>query len=402
MKYQSCVGTPLNSSMANTRCASEHGISTPNFPTHLLSNSLIKTDEDWMQFALLLAQYAHGQTGGNPSVGAVIVKEGKLVGIGAHLQQGKEHAEIHALKMAGDNAKNATIYVTLEPCCHTGLTGPCTEALIVAGIKRVVIAKVDNNPNVEGKGVMQLKKAEINVDVGLCAESAAAIHHEFFTTQKTKRAYVILKTACSLDGKLALDNLESQWITNEQARLDVHHLRASVDAILTSIGTIKSDDPMLNARIEGNDKQPVRLVIDRQGDIAIDAKIVQTAHQFKTILFGQYSLDKSERLTSLGCHIEPYESLQSIFSWGLKQGLMRILIEAGPRFVTALLDEDLVDEWVLYQSPRVFGGAQSIYQNVKLDPLNEIKRFDILSTALIGQDIKIVMRQNRLFVREDN
>ncbi|SET19657.1 bifunctional diaminohydroxyphosphoribosylaminopyrimidine deaminase/5-amino-6-(5-phosphoribosylamino)uracil reductase RibD [Thorsellia anophelis] len=395
------ISSPIPLKTTDKRIDNNHNFTTKLNP-YSLSNSPIKSDEDWMRLALSLAYYANGQTGSNPSVGAVIVKNNKLVGMGAHLKQGTAHAEIHALNMAGDNARGATIYVTLEPCCHTGLTGPCTEALIAAGITKVVVALVDKNPNVEGKGILSLKEAGIEVVVGICHHVAQSIHHEFFVSQITKRSYVILKTACSLDGKLALDNLESQWITNEQARIDVHHLRASVDAILTGIGTVKVDNPMLNVRLDGNQKQPARIVIDRQGEIEIETKIVQTAHQFRTILLGQYSAEKKAKLINLGCEVEPYDSLKTIFSWTLKQGLMRVLIEAGPRLVTALLDDDLVDEWVLYQSPRVFGGNQSIYQNIKPSPLDEIKRFEIVNTELIGQDIKILMRQNRKGVTEDN
>ncbi|MFC0178903.1 bifunctional diaminohydroxyphosphoribosylaminopyrimidine deaminase/5-amino-6-(5-phosphoribosylamino)uracil reductase RibD [Thorsellia kenyensis] len=361
-------------------------------PVHLKKYHA-KKHSDWMSLAIVLASYAQGQTGSNPCVGAVLVKNSRLIGIGTHLKQGEAHAEIHAINMAGSNVHGSTLYVTLEPCSHQGLTGPCADAVINAGIKQVFIATQDANPKVSGRGIERLKKAGIEVHIGLCQQEANELLHAFFLTQKNQRSYLILKSASSLDGKLALITQESKWVTGIEAREDVHQLRASVDGILTAIGTVSADNPMLNARLDIETRQPARIVIDRQGHISEDSQLVQTAKTQRTILFGHYTESKAQSLQAFGCEVVEFIDLPTLLKWTLQAGLMTIMVEAGPKLITALLDAELIDEWVAYQSPRVFGGDQSIYLNTKTLPINKIDSFQLIKCDILGNDLRIIMRK---------
>lgn len=226
-------------------------------------------DEKYMQLALQYASFGKGRTSPNPLVGAVIVKDGRIAGVGWHRKAGTPHAEIHALNMAGDLAKGATIYVTLEPCAHKGRTGSCAEALVKAGIARVVVAAVDPNPEVSGKGIDILKKAGINVTVGVCEDEAKRLMEVFLKWIATGRPFTVWKVAMSLDGKIAASGGESQWITGDEARAFGHGLRDEYDAIMTGIGTVLADDPSLTARLNEGVKKPLeegRLVVAALAD----------------------------------------------------------------------------------------------------------------------------------------
>ena len=236
----------------------------------------MQQEEDFMREALLLAANARGRTAPNPLVGAVIVREGRIVGAGWHRKAGTPHAEVHALAMAGDLAHGATVYVTLEPCSHHGRTGPCAEALVKAGVKRVVTAMLDPNPLVAGKGKAMLEAAGVEVTVGVLAEEARRLNEAYLKWVTEKLPFVTLKTAMTLDGKIATAAGKSQWITGEAARQRVHEMRDVTDAIVVGIGTVLADDPSLTTRLaDGTGRNPVRVIVDSRARTPLAAKVVQ-------------------------------------------------------------------------------------------------------------------------------
>lgn len=232
-------------------------------------------DQDYMNLAINVAKAGVGQTTPNPVVGAIIVNEGRVVGIGAHLKAGEPHAEVHAIRMAGEKAQNATAYVTLEPCSHHGKTPPCADLLITSKVKRVVVATTDPNPLVAGKGIAKLKAAGIEVEVGVCKEQADALNSVFFHYLEKKRPYITLKSATTLDGKIATVTGESKWITGDAARQDVHLYRSIHDAILVGVNTVLMDNPSLTTRLpNGTGKNPIRVILDSKLRTPLDSQIV--------------------------------------------------------------------------------------------------------------------------------
>ena len=353
--------------------------------------------KQYMQQAIQLAKSADGQTGVNPLVGAVLVKDGRVVGLGAHLKAGEPHAEVHAIKMAGAAAYGATLYVTLEPCSHHGKTPPCADLIVESGVKRVVIAMKDPNPLVAGKGIMRLKSAGVEVEVGLLEEEARALNPAFLRALETKRPYVILKTATSLDGKVSLDSGESQWVTSSEARRDVHELRAKTDAILTGIGTVLADDPALTVRLAHETRQPKRVVLDRDLRLPLASTLARTAEDVPVLLFtSSDDREKREQARAMGIELFDYTSLGNVLETLYANGVGRLLIEAGPTLVTSLLDGGYVDEWVAYQSPRVFGGKNGVYRSQQEGSLDAISRFEIHQVETIGPDLKVVLRKGAL------
>ncbi|HHX76877.1 MAG TPA: bifunctional diaminohydroxyphosphoribosylaminopyrimidine deaminase/5-amino-6-(5-phosphoribosylamino)uracil reductase RibD, partial [Firmicutes bacterium] len=235
-------------------------------------------EEKFMCQAIKLALRGRGRTSPNPVVGAVIVNDaGEIVGQGYHQEAGGPHAEINALNQAGDKARGATLYVNLEPCCHFGRTPPCTEAIIARGIKKVVAAHADPNPRISGQGFLRLKQAGLEVEAGLLEAKARAINEVFIKYIITGLPFVSLKTAVTLDGKTAVKTGESRWITGVKARKYVHWLRDGVDALLTGIGTVKQDDPLLTTRLKRGGKNPVRVVVDSNGSIDPEARLLKAA-----------------------------------------------------------------------------------------------------------------------------
>lgn len=353
--------------------------------------------KQYMEQAIQLAKSADGQTGVNPLVGAVLVKDGRIVGMGAHLKAGEPHAEVHAIRMAGAAAYGATLYVTLEPCSHHGKTPPCADLIVESGIKRVVIAMKDPNPLVAGNGIMRLQAAGVEVDVGLLEAEARALNPAFLRSLETKRPYVILKTATSLDGKVALETGESQWVTSSEARRDVHELRATVDAILTGIGTVLADDPSLTVRLDRVTRQPKRVVLDRDLRLPFASTLARTAEDVPVLLFtSSDEAERRERAKAAGIELFDYTSLGTVLETLYANGIGRVLIEAGPTLVTSLLDGDYVDEWVAYQSPRVFGGKHGVYRSQQEGTIDGISRFTIHHVETIGPDLKVVLRKGAL------
>ena len=252
--------------------------------------------EFYMDLALQNAQAMRGQTSPNPLVGAVIVKNNEIVGIGAHMKAGEPHAEIHALQMAGEKAKGATAYVTLEPCSHYGRTGPCAVALVEAGVEKVIIATLDPNPLVAGRGVNILRDAGIEVIVGVREAAARKMNEVFNKYIVDKKPFVTLKAAVTLDGKIAAYTGSSKWVTSDAARTDVHHLRSNHEAILVGVNTVLKDDPELTARIPGG-KNPIRVILDTRLRTPLDAKVV-TDGKAPTWIFTGKTIDKEKQTNS--------------------------------------------------------------------------------------------------------
>jgi diaminohydroxyphosphoribosylaminopyrimidine deaminase/5-amino-6-(5-phosphoribosylamino)uracil reductase len=237
---------------------------------------IVKDHEYWMRIALELAQATAGQTSPNPMVGAVVVKDNRLVGTGAHLQAGTPHAEVHALHMAGAEAEGSTIYVTLEPCNHYGRTPPCTEKIIASGVRRVVVGSGDPDILVAGKGIKRLREAGLEVVEGVLTAECLLLNEAYFHHRKTGLPFVTLKTATTLDGKIATDTGDSRWVTGAESRAYVHQLRHEQDAILVGIGTVLADDPVLTTRLSDGGLHPTRIILDSKLRISLTSKLVDT------------------------------------------------------------------------------------------------------------------------------
>lgn len=355
-------------------------------------------DEGYMDVALDLAKSVQGQTSPNPPVGAVIVKNGAIVGIGAHLQAGASHAEIHAIEMAGDKACNATIYVTLEPCSHFGKTPPCADAVIKSGIKRVVIATMDKNPKVAGKGIEKLQQANITVDLDVEKEKANQLYVPFFHFAATQTPYVTLKSATSLDGKIATVTGESKWITGEKARLDVHHYRNENDAILVGINTIIADDPKLTTRLSNGGRNPIRIILDTHLRTPPEAKVVtdeeaetwifvaRDVPQDKVNFFSNHTAVKIIQLDN-----EMIEIDQVLSHLGGK-GIMTLFVEGGAGVNGSFLKVNKINQLITYIAPKLIGGkeAPTSIAGHGLESINEAVQLDIKSIEMLGDDIKII------------
>lgn len=319
-------------------------------------------DEHYMRQALSLARNAIGRTSPNPMVGAVVVQNGTVVGQGWHHQAGTPHAEIHALREAGDNAEAATLYVTLEPCCHHGRTGPCTEAIINAKIGRVVFAMTDPNPCVSGSGADRLRQAGIEVNEGILACEAAKLNEAFVKCIATGLPFTAIKTAMTLDGKIATASGHSQWITGEAARRRVHELRSQFDAVLTGIGTVLADNPELTVRhVPG--RNPVRVVVDSQARIPLNAKLI-TDKVARTILAAGDSAppERIAALAAAGVEVVQLSTgatgiqLTELFAYLAKSGINSLLVESGAALNASVMQENLADSVYWFIAPKLIGG----------------------------------------------
>ena len=322
----------------------------------------------FMQRALTLAASARGHTSPNPLVGAVVVQGDRIVGEGYHRKAGETHAEINALSHAGKAAHNATLYVTLEPCCHWGRTPPCTEAIIRAGIASTFVAHVDPNPKVTGKGMRQLERAGIHVHAGLCEDEARRLNEIYIKYIHTRRPFVILKSAISLDGKIATVSGESQWITSQASRLKAHEIRGSVDAILVGIGTILRDNPSLTTRIPNQDgKDAIRIVVDSQGRTPLTAKIFNPKSEAGVIVAvaENASPEKVEKLQAAGAEVLVIEEEQNrvclsalMRKLGQKE-ITSVLIEGGGEINASALKAKIVDKVSFFIAPKLIGGVNA-------------------------------------------
>ena len=353
-------------------------------------------DEDFMRVALNLARNAIGRTSPNPLVGAVIVREGRIVGAGWHRKAGTPHAEIHALNMAGDLAKGATLYVTLEPCSHYGRTGPCAEAVVKAGIKRVVIGMGDPNPKVAGKGIAILKRAGIEVRCGVLEDEARALNEVFLKWIATQKPFVVLKTAMSLDGKIATHTGKSQWITGEAARRRVHEYRDTYDGIMVGIGTVLADNPSLTARLpDGQGKNPVRIVVDSKARTPLDAKLVTDGAALTIIaVTAKAPQERVQALKDKGVAIMVAGDGEQVDMDLLmrKLGEMEIcsvFVEGGGQVNFSLLKAGLVDKVHAFIAPKLIGGREALtpVEGEGFAELTEAVELERTTVETIGQDI---------------
>ncbi|WP_042220623.1 bifunctional diaminohydroxyphosphoribosylaminopyrimidine deaminase/5-amino-6-(5-phosphoribosylamino)uracil reductase RibD [Oceanobacillus manasiensis] len=349
----------------------------------------------FMEMALNQAKAMKGQTDPNPLVGSVIVNGSRIVGIGSHLKAGEPHAEIHALRMAGEHAEGATMYVTLEPCSHHGRTGPCAEAIVKAGIAKVVIATLDPNPVVSGNGVAILEKAGIEVVTGICEQASIQMNEVFNKYIVAQRPFVTMKVGATLDGKVATHALSSKWITSEEARTDVHRLRHENMAILTGINTVLQDDPALTARIP-NGKNPIRIVLDSTLKIPLDHQLVAD-HLAETWVFttSRYNKKKRGLLEARGVRIILLEGdfLQGedVLNYLGENGISSLLIEAGATINATFMEHQLVDKLIVYMAPKLVGGqnAPSFLGGTGVEKMQDATDLKDLQVETIGKDLKI-------------
>jgi len=350
-------------------------------------------DKKFIKRTIMLAKKAAGWTSPNPMVGAVLVKDGKIIEEDYHKGAGSPHAEALVLKKAGKSAKGSTLYVNLEPCCHTNKrTPPCTEAIIRAGIKKVVAAIIDPNPQVCGKGLRQLKEAGIEVLYGILKEDAKKLNEAYIKYITTGLPLVTLKIAMSLDGKIALPSGESKWITSEKSRMLVQKMRASSDAILTAIGTVKADNPLLTVRIPSA-HSPIRVVIDPELEISLDAKILQTPP--KTILVTSNKKSKKiDEIYNMGTEIMFYTNklrLRWLMKMLAKKGITSVIVEGGSGLSSYLLNEKIVDKVVFFIAPIIIGGKDSYpaIGGISCGRLKDAYKIKDIKIKKIGKDIMV-------------
>lgn len=359
--------------------------------------SFSAVDHGMMARALQLAERGLWTTSPNPRVGCVLELAGQVVGEGWHEKAGEPHAEVHALRAAGDRARGATAYVTLEPCSHTGRTPPCAEALIAAGVSRVVAAMTDPNPLVAGQGLAMLRTAGIDTASGLLENEARELNIGFVSRMTRGRPWLRLKAAASLDGKTALNNGVSQWITGPEARRDGQRWRARVCAILTGIGTVRDDDPQLNVRDVETPRQPLRVVVDSRLETPLTARILQGG---PVLIAGAIeNAEKSALLRSTGAEVLILPNaagkveLKDLLAALGRRGINEVHAEAGFKLNGSLLREGLVDELLLYLAPCLIGHAASgLFNLPELATLDGKRLLQIRDLRQIGEDIRLIAR----------
>ncbi len=358
-------------------------------------------DIEFMQRALALARQAEGQTSPNPMVGAVVVREGEIVGEGFHRQAGQAHAEIEALAAAGERAHGSTIYVTLEPCCVHGRTPPCTEAVIEAGVAAVVYAVRDPNPEVDGRGHERLSQAGIEVRRGVCNEEGQRLIEPFTKLTLEGRPLVTAKFAMSLDGKIATRTGHSRWISSEESRRVAHQLRQVSDAIIVGAGTVIADDPRLTTRLDIEEpRHPVRFVVDTRGRSPLGAKVFDSSLPGKTVLATTRRIDPkhAERLRRSGAEIwllpeddNERVDIAAMLGAMADQGLMTALVEGGSGLLGSFFDRELVDRVLVSVAPKIIGGvdAPSPVGGLGIPVMGDALEFDQVEFESLGTDLWI-------------
>lgn len=362
-------------------------------------------DRDFMLRALALAEKGLYTTDPNPRVGCVIVDGDEIVGEGFHRRAGGPHAEIEALTAAGQRARGATVYVTLEPCCHVGRTAPCTDALIEAGVARVVAASQDPHPVVDGSGFERLRAAEIAVDVGLCSDEAEGINPGFFARHRRGRPWVRVKTAMSLDARTALADGASKWITGPEARRDGHLWRARSSAILTGIGTLLADDPRLTVRRDDVDdfEPPDKVLLDPQLRCPPDAKLLDRPGTLRIFTAAPRESAEWKTLEERGAVLTRFEAgdngrldLESVLTELAGHEVNELLVEAGATLTGALIAAGFVDEWIVYVAPKVLGpSARGIADVPTVAEIARAYRFEFADCTPFGEDLRFTARARR-------
>ena len=377
-------------------------------------------DQQWMMRALALARRGHPHP--NPYVGAVVVRSGKLVGEGFHARQGKPHAEALALARAGARARGATLYITLEPCDHEGLTPPCSHAIIAAGIRRVVVAARDHDPRVRGRGLSRLRRAGVRVEVGLLRDEAAAMNEAYNHYQATGRPFVELKLAASLDGKLALETGPARWITGPAARKEGHRLRARADAVLIGAGTLRADDPQLTVRgVRG--KSPVRVILTRTTELPVGSRLFHDGAAPTWVVTGTLAERSAtaRRLARLGVEIlaigpgnrggakprgrhgatprprrQVHLRLDEVLESLGRRGIRRLLVEGGAEVATGFLAAGLVDRLHVHLAPLILGGEHPGWPGaLGIQRVADGLALEAVEVRRLGADLAIVGRPRR-------
>lgn len=367
----------------------------------------MNSDHRYMARALQLAERGRYSTQPNPRVGCVIVKDDHIIGEGFHQRAGAPHAEVHALEQAGGAVKGSDIYITLEPCSHQGRTPACADALVQAQPKRVVMAMTDPNPLVSGKGLARLQAAGIKTLVGVNEQAATQLNRGFIKRMLTGKPFVTLKSATSLDGRIAMRSGESAWITSSAARREVHRMRLESCAVVTGINTVLVDDPQFTVRLEPGDidaeyyqtaRQPIRVVLDRRARLSKAAAICKhkgetwhiTAEGSNAPL--NNAADRSIQLALENQQID----LHALQSYLGEQEINNVLIEAGGTLAASFIRAGLVDEWVVFQSPDIMGAsAQPMLNIAEIQEMNKIIRFEYQDLRKIGRDLKLVLTANQ-------
>ncbi len=358
-------------------------------------------DNYYMGHAIKLARKGLYTTDPNPRVGCVVVKDGIIVGEAWHDRAGQPHAEVLALRQSGESARGASVYVNLEPCCHQGRTPPCTGFLIDAGVTRVVAAMEDPNPQVAGGGIQNLRSAGIEVDVGVMRKEAERLNRGFLHRINKGRPWVILKVAASMDGRTAMHSGESQWISGESARRDVHHWRARSSAVLTGSGTILADDPALTVRHVDTPRQPLRVIVDSNFVTPADARAVRQPGStlIATANKDFEYLDKTDDnleavyLPAANGTVDLLDLMENLS----QREINDVLVEAGPILSGSMLKADLVDEVLLYLAPKFLGtDARGMFDMPGLKYLQEGKEFDVSDVRQFGVDLRIRLRPRRV------
>jgi len=324
-------------------------------------------DARYMRRAIELASRGEGMVEPNPMVGCVIVRDGKIIGEGFHRFFGGPHAEVEALQSVGTELENATLYVTLEPCCHLGKTPPCTEAILQSGIQKVVVAMRDPFPQVNGGGIATLEKAGIAVTIGCLEKEALELNAPYLMRMENKRPWILAKWAMTLDGKMATQTGSSRWISSEVSRKIVHQLRARMDAIMVGGNTVRNDDPLLTARPPGI-RTPIRIVLDTQGTLSPNSRLAQTARDSLVLVVTGPNPDQinTEKLRDAGCEVLTLEEKSYPECFGhlfhnlADRGVTNLLVEGGGTLLGSLFDERLIDECHVFIAPKLIGGCKAI------------------------------------------
>lgn len=349
-------------------------------------------EEAWMRRALELAQRGRGAVEPNPMVGAVVVRDGMVVGEGYHMRYGQAHAEVHALAQAGELARGATLYVTLEPCCHFGKTPPCTDAILQAGIARVVVAMADPFPLVSGRGADLLRQAGVAVDIGLCEAEARALNAPYLKLLGTGRPFVHAKWAMSLDGKIASRSGDSRWISGAESRRRVHTLRGQVDAVLVGAGTVRADDPLLTARPPGP-RTATRIVLTTTADLPPTCQLLATARAVPVLVAHTQQVPSQRRaaLESAGCELVRVSGVADLLDQLGRRRMTNVLVEGGAGLFAALVAERLIDTLHVFVAPKLIGGkgALSPVGGLGIETMAQAVGLRIDAVEMAGPDVYI-------------
>ena len=357
----------------------------------------LNQDAIFMASALKLAEKGRYTTDPNPQVGCILVKNSEVIAEGWHKRAGGDHAEIDALNKI-DSAEDVTAYVTLEPCSHTGRTGPCCDTLIASGVKRVVIAMQDPNPLVAGRGIRKMQEADVIVECGVLQQDAEALNQGYIKRMTTGQPFVRSKLAMSLDGRTAMASGESQWITGLKSRADVQRLRAESSVILTGINTVLADDPSLNVRIDEDVVQPIRVILDSQLRMPLTAKMLDLEGETWVLTCSDNQQKKTD-LKDVGYQVFQLNGedgkldLEGVMTFLGQQQVNTVLVEAGAILNGALLNANRVDEWVIYMAPCILGDeGRGLFHLPDLQKMSNKKQLNMMNVRHVGSDLKLILK----------